>query len=88
MRSLIWQMCKAKPSIISWVLSRDSTLLYCPWTETTLIDILELSLSAHHKDPVLLVIDGLDECEDDQSDLLVRLQDLSLNPHTKVCISS
>lgn len=88
MRSLIWQLCKARPSIIDQLLSRDATLLYSPWTETRLADILKCALSAYHDDPLFFVIDGLDECEDYHSDLLDELQSLNISPHTKVCISS
>jgi hypothetical protein len=88
MRSLLWQICKARPSIIDRLLSRDSTLLYSPSTETRLMDILEFALSAYRNDPLFFVIDGLDEFEGDQSDLLDELQNLALSPRTKVCISS
>jgi hypothetical protein len=87
-RSLIWQLCKARPSIIDQLLSRDSTLLYSPWTETRLIDILALALSEFHDEPMFFVIDGLDECETNHSDLLDKLQGLNISSNTKVCISS
>ncbi|GAB7336017.1 hypothetical protein MBLNU13_g08840t1 [Cladosporium sp. NU13] len=87
-RSLIWQLCKAKPSIIFQLLCRDSTLLYSPWTEAKSIAILRSALSAYRNDHLFFIIDGLDECEDNHSDLLDELQGLSLNLQTKVCISS
>lgn len=87
-RSLLWQLCKAKPAIIDDLVSRDPALLYSPWLETKLIDALKFALSAYRKAPVLYVIDGLDECECNHSDLLDELQDLNLSSYTKVCISS
>lgn len=88
MRSMIWQMCKAKPSIIGQLQSRDTTLSYSPWTEAKLVEILRSALSGYRNDPLLFLIDGLDECTDNHSDLLDELQSLDASAHTKVCISS
>ena len=88
MRSMVWQVCKAKSSIINQLLARDTSLLYSPWTEAKLVDILRYALSAYRAEPLFFVIDGLDECEDNYSDLLDVLQGLSINPNAKVCISS
>jgi hypothetical protein len=87
-RSLIWQICKARPSTIDMLLSQDSSLLYSPWTETRLADTLLLALSEHHNEPMFFLIDGLDECETSHDDLLDELQALNTNPNNKVCISS
>lgn len=88
MRSLVWQICKAKSSIIDHLVSQDTTLLYSPWSEAKLAKILRLALLACRNDPLMFVIDGLDECEDNHNDLLGELQVLNINPHTKVCVSS
>lgn len=88
MRSLVWQMCKARPPIIDRFLSGNPNLLHSPWTEARLAEILRFVLLAYRNDPFFFVIDGLDECGDDHNDLLDSLQDLDLNPSTKVCISS
>jgi hypothetical protein len=87
-RSLIWQLCKAKPSIIDHLLSQDPALLYSPWTETRLTDTLTLALSKFDGEHVFLAIDGLDECETHHSDLLDELQGLNINTNAKVLISS
>jgi hypothetical protein len=55
-RSLIWQLCKAKSSIIDHLVSQDSALLYSPWTETRLTDTLTLALSKLDNEPVFLAI--------------------------------
>lgn len=87
-RSLIWQLCKARPSIISQLISRDATVLNSPWTEAKLTDILRSALSAYRNDPLFFIIDGLDECEDNHIDMLGELQGLKIYPYTKICISS
>ena len=87
-RSLVWQICKARPSIIDQLVSPNPTPLYSPWNESRLVKILRLALLACHNDPLMFVIDGLDECEDNHNDLLDELQGLNINPHTKVCVSS
>jgi hypothetical protein len=87
-RSLIWQLCKARPSVIDHLLSQDLTLLYSPWTEAKLTDTLTLALSEFRDEAIFFAIDGLDECETNHNDLLDELQGLNSNPKTKVCISS
>lgn len=88
MRSMVWQLCKARPSIITQLVSQDTSLSYSPWTEAKLNRVLRFALSAYRNDPLFFLIDGLDECEDDHSDMLDELQGLNTNLHTKVCISS
>lgn len=87
-RSLIWQLCQARASIITRLLSRDAALLYSPWTEMRLADIFTLALLEYHNEPMFIAIDGLDECQTNHSDLLDELQDLNTNPNTKILISS
>jgi hypothetical protein len=87
-RSLLWQLCKAKPVIIEKLLSQDPTLLYSPCTEEKLVVALDLALSYYRDESVLFLIDGLDECEGNHNDLLDELHGTRFGQRNKICLSS
>jgi hypothetical protein len=94
-RSLLWQLCKAKPVIIEKLLSQDPTLLYSPCTDNKLAIALDLALSHYRDESVLFLIDGLNECEGNQDDLLDELHGTRFGHHgtqfgqrNKICFSS
>jgi hypothetical protein len=87
-RSLLWQLCKAKPTIIEKLLSQDSTLLYSPCTDDKLTIALDLALAQYQDESVLFLIDGLDECEGNHNDLLDELHGTRFGQWKKTCLSS
>jgi hypothetical protein len=87
-RSLLWQLCKAKPVIVEKLLSQDSTLLYSPCTDDKLAIALDLALSYYQNESVLFLIDGLDECEGSHNDLLNELHGTRFGQRSKICLSS
>lgn len=87
-RSLLCQLCNTKPLIIQRLLSRDPTLLCNPLTGERVLDALKVALSFYHDEAVLYVIDGLDECEDNHSDLLDEILEMKFGPRAKICVSS
>jgi hypothetical protein len=87
-RSLLWQLCKAKPVIIEKLLSRDFTLMYSPFTHDKLALVLDQALSYYQEECVLFLIDGLDECEGNHNDLLDELHSMRFGQRNKICLSS
>jgi hypothetical protein len=87
-RSLLWQLCRAKPEVIEKLQSQDPTLLYSPCTDGKLTIALDLALSHYQDENVLFFIDGLDECEGNHNDLLDELHGMQFGQRNKICLSS
>lgn len=87
-RSMLWQLCKSKPSIINSLLSHDQSLLLTSWTQKKLMNALGLASSYFLEDAVFCMVDGLDECEDDFRDLLDDISKMNFGSRAKICLSS
>jgi hypothetical protein len=88
LRSLLYQLVKAKPAIFDLVMSANSAL-YNGWTITSLLAALRCSLAAFHEDRVFLMVDGLDEYRDQQDvGLLELMLDCQHMSHVKTCLTS
>jgi hypothetical protein len=88
LRSLLYQLAKAKPAILDLVTSANPAL-YNGWTTTSLLAALRCSLPAFHEDRVFLMVDGLDEYEDQHdAGLLELILDCQHMAHVKTCLAS
>jgi hypothetical protein len=88
LRSLLYQLVKAKPAIFDLVVSTNPAL-YNGWTTTSLLAALRCSLPAFHEDRVFLMVDGLDEYEDQHdAGLLELMLDCQHMSHVKTCLAS
>ena len=89
LRSLVWQVLQSLPDLDVTSSALDSRDTIPAWTErrlqTTLRSILQQSSGSHL---FCLFIDGLDEYEGDQVDLVKFIQDLVQSDTVKVCVSS
>lgn len=88
LRTILYQVTKAKPAVISRILSARSSLHYSDWTEAKLLDALKLALAAYHMECVFLLVDGLDEFDGDYNRLLDALTSIHLGSNIKLCVSS
>lgn len=93
LRSLLYQLCRLRPSISDVILSRLSspTGMFPSWTERDLLGHITEAIKSTQVTRFCIFIDGLDEFEDPHDDLdnlvdhLNHLQDLD---NVKVCVSS
>jgi hypothetical protein len=88
LRSLLYQLVKAKPAIFDLVVSANLAL-YNGWTTMSLLAALRCALPAFHEDRVFLMVDGLDEYEDQHDTGLLELMlDCQHMSHVKTCLAS
>lgn len=87
LRSLLFQLAKAKPEVINLIKASRSAH-YNDWTTKSLLSALRSALSAFHEDRIFLMIDGLDEYEDQYLELLELLLECQQISPTKICIAS
>lgn len=88
LQSLLYQLARAKPSIVSGLMLSDQSAQNSTWTEWRLERAVEQALSLFSDDRIFLLIDGLDEFEGKYTALvalLLRIQDRSA---AKLCLSS
>jgi hypothetical protein len=88
LRTILYQITKAKPTIVDMVISRSPSLHYSNWTEAKLLDALKRALTSFGSERVFLLIDGLDEFEGDYGRLLDIILSMQLGTRIKICISS
>lgn len=88
LRTILYQITKAKPAIVDMVMSKLHSLHYSNWTEAKFLDALKRALTSFHRERVFLLVDGLDEFEGDYSRLLDILLSIQLEMNVKICISS
>jgi hypothetical protein len=87
LRSLLYQLATAKPAIIELISSiRPAT--QCDWTTKSLIAAFRCALPAFSEDRIFLMVDGLDEYEDQFTELLDLLLECQTMEHIKLCIAS
>ncbi|KUJ09979.1 uncharacterized protein LY89DRAFT_689860 [Mollisia scopiformis] len=87
LRSLLYQVLRACPALIMEVC--PSKLLMEPWKRTELFEVLEkVSKQATLPAKFCFFVDGLDEYEGDDEDIIALLQDLASSPSVKICVSS
>ena len=89
LQSLLWQILRELPDIVDLpMLSRDLNLIGS-WTErrlqTILSQVLDQVQSSYR---ICFFIDGLDEFDEDDDDLITFVQKLLLKTGVKVCSSS
>ena len=88
LRSLLYQLVKAKPAIFDLVISANPAL-YNGWTTASLLAALRCALPAFHEDRVFLMVDGLDEYEGQHdAGLLELLLECQHMAHVKTCLAS
>lgn len=88
LRSLLWQLGKSKSTAIDEMVTHNPLPSLSAWTEPRLNVALDQMLEAFQDDRILFLIDGLDECEDDHSDLINLIRRLGSNGNVKICLSS
>lgn len=88
LRTILYQLTKAKPAVINRIVSVCPSLHYSDWTEARLLVALKLALTAFRNECVFLLVDGLDEFEGDYSRLLDALASLQVGSNVKTCVSS
>jgi predicted nucleic acid-binding Zn-ribbon protein len=91
LRSILYQMAKAIPEVVSRIMSNRPPLTHTHWTRAKLLDALKIAFSVCRHDAhgsVFLLIDGLDEFEGNYSELLDAVLGLRCDSHVKLCVSS
>jgi hypothetical protein len=91
LRSILYQVTKAIPAVVSHVISNRQSLTYTDWTQAKLLDALKIAFSVCLDDAngaIFLLIDGLDEFEGSHMDLLNIVTILSSGSNIKLCVSS
>jgi hypothetical protein len=90
LRSLLYQMAQAKPSVILNMLSRDPNLQNMNWTATRLSNTIKevIRAFATPDDCVFILIDGLDEFTGDYVELLDTIFKIRTIANAKICLSS
>jgi hypothetical protein len=87
LRSLLYQLAKAKPAIIDLILSAKSAT-YNDWTTKSLLAALEKSLTGFQGEHIFLMIDGLDEFEGHHAELLDTILGFQDKSYIKTCVAS
>lgn len=88
LQSLLYQLAKRKPTVISRFISTNRVLMHSTWTETTLLRAIEEALSLYSDDSLFFLVDGLDEFEGSYLRILDTLFKLNSGPNIKICLSS
>jgi uncharacterized protein YigA (DUF484 family) len=91
LRSILYQVAKAIPAVVSRIISNRPSLTHTDWTRAKLLDALKIAFSACQHDAngsVFLLIDGLDEFEGSYSELLDAVLGLQSGSNIKMCVSS
>jgi hypothetical protein len=91
LRSILYQVTKAVPAVVSHVISNRQSLTYTDWTQAKLLDALKIAFSVCRDDAngaIFLLIDGLDEFEGSYRDLLDGVMILQSGSKIKLCVSS
>jgi hypothetical protein len=91
LRSILYQVAKAIPAVVSRIISNRPSLTHTDWTRAKLLDALKIAFSACQHDTngsVFLLIDGLDEFEGSYSELLDAVFGLQSGSNIKMCVSS
>ncbi|KAM0691223.1 hypothetical protein Q7P36_009994 [Cladosporium allicinum] len=91
LRSILYQVTKAIPAVVSRIISNRPSLTHTDWTRAKLLDALKIAFSACQHDAngsVFLLIDGLDEFEGSYSELLDAVLGLQSGSNIKMCVSS
>jgi hypothetical protein len=93
LRSILYQVAKAIPAVVTQIISNRQSLTYTDWTQAKLLDALKIALTVcqNANGAVLLLTDGLDEFEPldgNYSDLLDAVMGLQSGPNIKLCVSS
>ena len=90
-RSILYQVTKAIPAVVSLILASRPTIAYTDWTQAKLLDALNIAFSAcqvNANGAIFLLIDGLDEFEGSYRDLLDTVMGLQSGLNIKLCVSS
>lgn len=87
LRSLLYQLGKAKPTVIECIAATRSAD-YGDWTTRSLLAALRASLSQFQDDRIFLMVDGLDEFEENYDDLLDLVLNFQQEACLKLCIAS
>jgi hypothetical protein len=87
LRSLLYQLAKAKPAVVN-LISSIRPVTQSDWTTKSLITAFRCALPAFCEDRVFLMVDGLDEYEDQYTDLLDLLLECQQMEFIKLCIAS
>jgi hypothetical protein len=87
LRSLLYQLVKAKPTVVD-LISSLRPVTQSDWTTKSLITAFRCALPAFGEDRIFLMVDGLDEYEDQYTDLLDLLLECQQMEFIKLCIAS
>lgn len=91
LRSILYQVAKAVPAVVRYIVSSRPSLTYTDWTQAKLLEALNIALSVCQDDAngaIFLLIDGLDEFEGSYRDLLDVVMGLQSGSNIKLCVSS
>jgi hypothetical protein len=88
LQSLLYQLVKKNPAVMSGLVSSGGTLMHSVWTETTLLRAIAQVLPMYRHDRLFLLVDGLDEFEGQYLRLLDTLFKLQTGMDIKLCLSS
>jgi hypothetical protein len=87
LRSILYQLAKAKPTVID-LISSIRPVTQNDWTTKSLIKAFRCVLPAFCEDRIFLMVDGLDEYEDQYTELLDLLLECQQMEFIKLCIAS
>jgi hypothetical protein len=87
LRSLLYQLVKAKPTVVD-LISSLRPVTQSDWTTKSLIMAFRCALPAFCDDRIFLMVDGLDEYEDQYTELLDLLLESQQMEFIKLCIAS
>jgi hypothetical protein len=88
LQTLLYQLARAKPVIISDLKLNVQSSHAFPWTEKRLQHTVEQALSLFSDDRIFLLIDGLDEFQGKYTALVTLLLGLQDKSSAKMCLSS
>jgi hypothetical protein len=88
LQSLLYQLARAKPTIIRNLILSDQSIQTSTWTEKRLQRAVEQAVSLFGDDRIFLLIDGLDEFEGKYTALVTLLLGLQDKSSAKLCLSS
>ena len=88
LRSLLYQLARAKPEIIGSLNSSELSPLDRTWTQARLHRAIEKALSHSSEDRIFVLIDGLDEFEGSYTALTALILGLQNGSQSKFCLSS
>ena len=87
LRSLLYQLAKAKPAVVD-IITSVKPATYNDWTTKSLLSALQKSLTAFREDRIFLMIDGLDEYNGQDAELLDIVLKRQNEYHVKACLAS